>query len=107
VVVRIGDKRYNRRIDTENQILYFIDYTEQRQLEKVLDDEQIVLANIYLDNYEEISRNMKDNFKSRLNSLVTETLNKWSDEYDFYLKRTSQERFIAVLTKRKIGRAHV
>src|SRR5699024_7858296 len=103
VWVRIGDKQFHTRIATDHQTLYFIDYTEQRQLEKVLDDEQIVLANIYLDNYEEISRNMKDNFKSRLNSLVTETLNKWSDEYDFYLKRTSQERFIAVLTKKTLS----
>lgn len=103
VWVEIGEKQFHTRIATDHQTLYFIDYTEQRQLEKVLDEEQIVMANIYLDNYEEISRNMTDNFKSRLNSLVTETLNKWSDEYDFYLKRTSQERFIAVLTKKTLS----
>lgn len=101
--VKVGEKQFHTRIATDHRTLYFIDYTEQRQLEKVLDDNQIVLANIYLDNYDEISRNMSDNYKSRLNSLVTETLNKWSDEYDFYLKRTSQERFIAVLTKQTLS----
>src|SRR5699024_9177948 len=37
---------------------------------------------------------------SRLNSIVTETLNRWAHTHEFYIKRTSQERFIAVLTKK-------
>src|SRR5699024_8835259 len=58
-----------------------------------------VIEYIYLDNYEEITRNMTDNVKSRLNSKVTETLNKWAEDYGFYIKRTSQDRFIGILTR--------
>ncbi|MEJ8777107.1 DHH family phosphoesterase [Pseudogracilibacillus sp. ICA-222130] len=88
------------KIASEGQTLYFFDRTEEKALERRYDDGLLVLANIYLDNYEEISRNMDDSLKSRLNSLITETLNRWAAKHKFYIKRTSQERFIAVLTKK-------
>src|SRR5699024_5816378 len=42
---------------------------------------------------------MDDTTKSQLNSKVTSVLNNWSHAYGLYLKRTSQERFLAVGTK--------
>src|SRR5699024_1812649 len=47
----------------------------------------------------EISRNMDDNLKSHFNSMVTSALNKWAETNQFYMKRTSQDRFFAVLTE--------
>ena len=87
------------KIDAENHILYLFDRTEERQLEQLYHDEKVVLAHIYLDNYEEISRNMSDNVKSHLNSKITSALNQWADAYSFYLKRTSQDRFLAIFTQ--------
>src|SRR5690606_17933712 len=66
-------------------------------------EEKLVLATVYLDNYEEISRNMDDHLKSSYNSLITSTLNKWADDYQFYIKRTSQDRFFAVLTEKSLA----
>src|SRR5699024_9473762 len=64
--------------------------------------EKIVLAIIFLDNYEEITQNMDDTLKSQLNSKVTSVLNNWSNDYGIYMKRSSQDRFLAVLTKEKL-----
>src|SRR5699024_6667781 len=50
----------------------------------------------YLDNYEEITQNMEDTLKSQLNSKVTSVLNNWAHENGLFMKRTSQDRFIAV-----------
>lgn len=86
-------------LDRPRQLLYFFDKTKQLSLERENYNEQTVIALIYLDNYEEISRNMSDNIKSLLNSKVTAVLNKWADKYEFYLKRTSQDRFIGILTR--------
>src|SRR5690625_78217 len=41
---------------------------------------------------------MEDAVKSELNSTITSTLNHWAQQYGLYLKRTSQERFLAVGT---------
>src|SRR5690625_4608041 len=42
---------------------------------------------------------MEDNLKSQINSEITTTLNKWAEAHQFYIKRISQDRFLAVLTE--------
>ena len=91
------------KYDYENQTLYLFDRTSEKKLEQLYYDEKIVLGHIYLDNYEEISRNLGDNVKSQLNSRITDVLNTWAVDYDFYLKRTSQDRFMAVLTQKTLS----
>ncbi|GLO68198.1 MULTISPECIES: DHH family phosphoesterase [Oceanobacillus] len=87
-------------IKKEEKLLYFMDRTDQEALKQRYHNEQTVLAIIFLDNYEEITQNMDDTAKSKLNSQVTTILNNWSSHYGLYLKRTSQERFLAVGTKK-------
>src|SRR5699024_10708803 len=103
VWLTINHCQLRTKIDLINQTLVLFDRTEEKRLEKQFLDEELVLATIYLDNYEEISRNMSDNMKTQLISMVTAKLNKWAEDYQFYLKRTSQDRFIGVLTKKTLG----
>src|SRR5699024_6343425 len=41
-------------------------------------------------------QNMDDARKSQLNSEITSVLNHWSHQFGIYLKRTSQDRFLAI-----------
>ncbi|WP_029265862.1 DHH family phosphoesterase [Virgibacillus alimentarius] len=91
--------RFQAVIKKDERLLYLFDRTAQTEIENLYQNEQTVLAIIYLDNYEEITQNMDDTTKSQLNSKVTSVLNNWSHAYGFYLKRTSQDRFLAVGTK--------
>ncbi|QKY70813.1 DHH family phosphoesterase [Lentibacillus sp. CBA3610] len=81
------------------RLLYLSDRTAQSDIQTRYNNEKAVIAIIFLDNYEEITQNMDDTLKSQLNSKVTSVLNNWSNDYEIYLKRTSQDRFVAVLTK--------
>ena len=101
--LHIKDWFFYVKINRENQTIYLFDRTNEKQLEQHYYNEQVVLANIYLDNYEEISRNLSDNIKSQLNSRITAVLNAWADDYGFYLKRTSQDRFMGVLTQETLN----
>lgn len=91
--------KFHTIIKKEERLLYLLDRTDQDRLEKKYLHEQTVLAIIFLDNYEEITQNMDDAARSQLNSKVTTILNNWAQENGLYLKRTSQERFLAVGTK--------
>ncbi|HLR65998.1 MAG TPA: DHH family phosphoesterase, partial [Virgibacillus sp.] len=91
--------QFQTTIKKEERLLYLFDRTAQTEIENLYHNEQAVLAIIYLDNYEEITQNMDDTSKTQLNSKVTAVLNNWSHAYGIYLKRTSQDRFIAVGTK--------
>src|SRR5699024_10870148 len=97
--IKIDKYEYEVNLDKNRQLLYFIDKTEELKLKRENYNEKTVIDLIYLDNYEEISRNMTDSVKSQLNSKVTEALNKWANNYGFYIKRTSQDRFMGILTR--------
>ncbi|QGH36854.1 hypothetical protein GI584_23610 [Gracilibacillus salitolerans] len=87
---------YNKK---EERLLYLFDRTKQTELHTLYQNEKTVLGIIFLDNYEEITQNMDDTAKSQINSQVTSILNNWSNENGIYLKRTSQERFMAVMNQ--------
>ncbi|SFL74335.1 c-di-AMP phosphodiesterase, consists of a GGDEF-like and DHH domains [Gracilibacillus orientalis] len=87
---------YNKK---EERLLYLFDRTKQTELHTLYQHEKTVLGIIFLDNYEEITQNMDDTAKSQINSQVTSILNKWSNQQGIYLKRTSQERFMALMNQ--------
>ena len=90
---------FQTAIKKEERLLYLFDRTTQTEIQQLYHNEQTTLSIIFLDNYEEITQNMDDTIKSQLNSRVTSVLNNWSHENGMYLKRTSQDQFVAVGTK--------
>src|SRR5690606_41980533 len=105
-------------IKRKERLLYLYDIIEQIEIVQMYEAERTVLVFIFIDNYDEVTQGMDDQRKSSLNSQVTSILNEWANEHGVFLKRTSSERFIAVLNEEilsnlektkftKIGRAHV
>ncbi|GIO28236.1 DHH family phosphoesterase [Ornithinibacillus bavariensis] len=97
--IEIDDYAFQTIIRKEERLIYLFDQTEQSELETLYTNEQTVLSIIFLDNYDEITQNMDDTIKSQLNSEVTSFLNHWAHDNGLYLKRTSQDRFLAVGTR--------
>lgn len=97
--IEIDDYAFQTIIRKEERLIYLFDRTEQAELETLYTNEQTVLSIIFLDNYDEITQNMDDTIKSQLNSEVTSFLNHWAHDNGLYLKRTSQDRFLAVGTR--------
>lgn len=95
----LGNYEFQTTVKKEERLLYLFDRTSQVEIQTLYLNEQTVLAIIYLDNYEEITQTMDDTLKSRLNSNITSVLNDWAHQYGLYLKRTSQDRFLAIGTK--------
>jgi len=98
--IELSGYMFRVEIKHSERLLYLFDRTSEHHIKELYDDEQTTLAIIYLDNYEEITRTMDDSVKSQLNSEVTSTLNKWALHHGLYLKRTSQDRFLAVGTNK-------
>lgn len=86
-------------IKKEERLLYLFDRTKQKEIQNLYQNDKTVLAIIFLDNYEELTQAMDDTSKSHLNSEVTAILNRWSNDHGIYLKRTSAERFMAVMNQ--------
>ncbi|MGG1248379.1 cyclic-di-AMP phosphodiesterase GdpP [Bacillus spizizenii] len=97
--VTLNDRKFKVVIKRDERLLYFFDVTEQVQIEKRYENERTVLAYIFLDNYDDVTQGLDDQTRSTMNSQVTSLLNAWAQEYGIFLKRTSSERFIAVLNE--------
>ncbi|MCC3358995.1 DHH family phosphoesterase [Bacillus sp. REN16] len=97
--ITLNEQKFKVIIKREERLLYFFDVTEQMEIVQLYEAERTVLGIIFLDNYDEVTQGMDDQRKSSLNSQVTSILNEWATEHGVFLKRTSSERFIAVLNE--------
>lgn len=98
--IEVEGRTYEIHLKRDERLLYFFDVTTQKELEQRYEHEQAVFAIVYLDNYDELTQGMDDSARSTLNSKVTDLLNKWAVEHGIYLKRSSQDKFFAVLNQR-------
>lgn len=97
--ISLGDRKYKVFIKTEEKLLYFFDITEQVEMEKLYYADRTVVGILLLDNYDELGQGMDDQTRSSLNSLVTSLINNWAAQYGIYVKRTSSDRFLAILNE--------
>lgn len=97
--IELDEFYFQTIINKEERLVYFIDETEFENLKTNYENDQTVLFMIFLDNYEDITLPMDDTSKSQLNSEVTAVINNWANRNGLYVKRTSQERFLAIGTR--------
>ncbi|ARW41238.1 MULTISPECIES: DHH family phosphoesterase [Bacillus] len=97
--ITLNERKFKVVIKRDERLLYFFDVTEQIEIEKQYENERTVLAYVFLDNYDDVTQGLDDQTRSTMNSQVTSLLNAWAQEYGIFLKRTSSERFIAVLNE--------
>ncbi|GAA4076670.1 DHH family phosphoesterase [Amphibacillus indicireducens] len=95
----LGERHFNVLIKKEERLLYFFDQTKQIEIQHDYHNIQPVIGIIFLDNYDEITQAMDDTAKSQVNSNVTAILNQWSSHFGIYLKRVSQDRFLAIFNR--------
>ncbi|PWA06635.1 hypothetical protein DCC39_17395 [Pueribacillus theae] len=101
--IELNKRIYEVHMKRNERLLYFFDVTEERELKKRYQEEQIVFAIVYLDNYDELTQGMDDTARSNINSQVTDLLNRWAVDHGVYLKRSSSEKFFAVFNERTLS----
>lgn len=91
---------YRVKYSKDEGILYFLDVTEEAEIKQAYEDEQPIIATLFLDNYDEITQNMNDTQRSEINSMVTRVISRWAQEHNVYFKRYSSDQFVAYLNRR-------
>lgn len=99
VTVTLKNRQYQTIYKREEKILYFFDITEQVEIEELYYDDRTVVGILFIDNFDEVTDNMDDQHRSQANALVTSLVNKWATMHDIFLKRTSSDRFIAIMNE--------
>ncbi|MBI5974981.1 DHH family phosphoesterase [Staphylococcus canis] len=99
VEIEDGGHMYRVQHSVDENILYFIDISEEAEIQKAFDDSQPIIATLFLDNYDEITQNMNDTQRSEINSMVTRVISRWAQEHNVYFKRYSSDQFVAYLNQ--------
>lgn len=98
-IIKLHERKFRVIHKREERLIYFFDVTEQKEIEKMYQDERTVISIIFLDNYDDLTQGMDDQMRGSINNLVTSLLNKWAQDNGIFLKRISSERFIAVFSE--------
>ncbi len=114
--VEIGEKTYHvigdyiriKKKDRKRQkeymsVIYFVDITHQKDIEKKYDDEENCIGIVMIDNYEEVLQRISEENKSQVTANVEKKLYEWANRIDGImvkkekkLKELEQERFAII-----------
>ena len=98
-----GEKNYQIHYYEENNALILLDITEEKTMQKQLEDKDPVIGILFLDNYDDMTQNMTEALKSDLNNSLTNTINDWALEHNIYLRRFSNDRFMMVMSAKSLA----
>lgn len=104
-VIKMDKRYYSVTLKRTERLLYFTDVTDLIEIKRRYYNEQAVFAIIYLDNYDEVTQGMEDQVRSTLNNVTTSIIKGWAANHGIYLRRTSSDRFFAVLNEKVLKEA--
>lgn len=96
VELQIGDEFYQAFTNNNLKVVYLYPITKYQLVENKYNESRIVIGQIFLDNYDEITQNMSDRTKSNLNNFVTNQLTNWANKYNVFLKRVNSDRYLII-----------
>ena len=99
-VIDINSRKYEVYNSKENRMLYLKDVTDYVAISKEYLDQQIVVAYITIDNYEESIDQADEQTAAAIQSTSRQLIIDWANENGVILKRYKSDGFIAVFNER-------
>ena len=82
----------------------FFDETLFRQTIQKYEDEKLVLALIYIDNYEEALESVEEARRSLLTALIDRKISKYFSDYDGIVRKLEKDKYFLVLSKTSLAK---
>jgi len=98
----LADLRENGR-QTSLITMYLWDETENVYLKKQLADEKLVVALLYIDNYEEVLESVDEVRRSMLTALIDRKINKCMQSIDAIIKKLEKDKYICVFKSKYLA----
>lgn len=101
-IITLDDKYFHVSVERNERLFYLQDVTGVEEMKERYKQSQTVVAFLYLDNYDEVTQGIDDQLRGRLMSIVTTILNDWATVNSIFLRRTSSDRFIAIMNAKAL-----
>ncbi|MGF7437112.1 DHH family phosphoesterase [Lentilactobacillus senioris] len=92
-VINWRDHRFSVLVQKAYNTAYLLDITKYVEIQEQYEDERIVVGQVFLDNYDEITQSLTDQEISNLSNYVTNELATWSQKFGMYLKQVDDDHF--------------
>lgn len=80
------------------------DVTEVEKYKTRLEDDKLVVSNVYIDNYEEAIESVEDVKQSLLKAVIDRKIQKYFGEVDGIIKKMEKDKYFVVFPKRFLGK---
>ncbi|WP_413628021.1 DHH family phosphoesterase [Fructilactobacillus vespulae] len=95
--VNWNEHRFMMLIQHQYRTIYMMDITHYTKVESRYEDEKIVIGEVDLDNFDEVSQSMTDQEVSNIKNYVTNQLSEWAQKYGVYLKRVDSDHYMMMM----------
>lgn len=95
-VIDWQEHKFELQVQDRYNTVYLTDITEYEEISDRYQREQLFLGNIFLDNYDEITKGMSDSMVSNLSNYVTSQLSQWAKDHDLLLKVIDDDNYLLV-----------
>ena len=100
VEIKWQDKRFNMLVQNDINVVYLLDITHYAEIQKQYDDSRLVIGQIFIDNYDEVTQSMNDTNISNLSNYITNELSSWASQMGMFLKMIDEDHyFVLAYTK--------
>ncbi len=100
VEIKWQDKRFNMLVQSDINVVYLLDITHYAEIQKQYDDFRLVIGQIFIDNYDEVTQSMNDTNISNLSNYITNELSSWASQMGMFLKMIDEDHyFVLAYTK--------
>lgn len=100
VEIKWQDKRFNMLVQSDINVVYLLDITHYAEIQKQYDDSRLVIGQIFIDNYDEVTQSMNDTNISNLSNYITNELSSWASQMEMFLKMIDEDHyFVLAYTK--------
>lgn len=90
--------------ETNKQIVYFIDYTENEKLRNQIQEERCMMGYLCIDNIDEITHSIEEVRRPMLMAIIDRKINLWFKEREVVIARIERDKYIMVFNKRELER---
>lgn len=92
--VRWGSHQFDVTVQSSIGVIYMMDVTPYAKIEAEAEEQKVVIGQIFLDNYDEVTQSLDDQLVSNLSNYVTTELTNWATEFGFFVKRVDDDHFL-------------
>lgn len=96
VTIEWLQRRFSLLVQPDFHVVYLMDVTHYAKIDERYQNEKVILGNIYLDNYAEITQGMTDSEVSNLHNYVTSEIGDWAQKYGLFMKVIDDDDYLVL-----------